>query len=116
MHIHIHIHTHTHIPPHTHTHTHTYTHIHTHTPHTHTHTHIHTHTHTYMQVTTASIKEYLKQNPVDVAIIDLEALANSKNSAYMNPNWGYSSEAQMVDEAVVNWRPPRTSRIPADFE
>jgi len=65
--------------------------------------------------TTASIKAYLNANPPEIASVDLDQLANSMNSAYMNPTWGYSSEKQMIDEAILNYRPARTPKIPADF-
>jgi YidC/Oxa1 family membrane protein insertase len=40
--------------------------------------------------TTAGVKEYIKQNPPKkFDNIDLEKLANSQNSVYMNPVWGY---------------------------
>jgi hypothetical protein len=48
--------------------------------------------------------------------IDLDALADSQISAYLNPAWGYKSEQMMVDEAVKNFRPKRSPRVPADFQ
>lgn len=66
-------------------------------------------------VTTASIKEYFKRNPVQLSNIDLDTLADSGNSVYMNPAWGYLSKEQMIQEAQVNVKPTRKVRIPADF-
>jgi len=67
-------------------------------------------------VSTAGIKAYLKANPQSVgANIDLDLLAGNQTSVYMIPAWGYSSEAQMIEEAKLNYRPKRVSRIPVDF-
>ena len=41
-------------------------------------------------VTTGGIKEYFKRNPVAAFQIDLDALANSQQSVYNNPVWGYA--------------------------
>ena len=41
-------------------------------------------------VTTGSIKEYFKRNPVAAYKIDLDLLANSQQSVYNNPVWGYA--------------------------
>ena len=65
-------------------------------------------------VSTVAIKEYFKKLPADV-MIDIDSLANSQNSVYMNPAWGYSSKQQMISEAALNLRPSRTQKIPADF-
>lgn len=67
-------------------------------------------------VTTAGIKEYFKRNPIEAATIDLDKLANSQNSVYMNPAWGYTSEAQIIEEAKLNYRPSRRPLIPSDFQ
>lgn len=66
-------------------------------------------------LTTFSIKAYLKKNPAQLFDIDLDAIAAKFTSRYMIPAWGYSSEQQMLDEADLNYRPIRTSKIPADF-
>jgi YidC/Oxa1 family membrane protein insertase len=66
-------------------------------------------------VTTASVKYYFKQNPTAAIDIDLDKLANSGNSAYTNPVWGYNSRQQMVDEAKLHIKPSRIQRIPAEF-
>jgi YidC/Oxa1 family membrane protein insertase len=66
-------------------------------------------------VVTGGIKAYLKSLPGEGFDIDLDALANSVKSAYVNPAWGYGSEQQMVDEAKANYRPARQSKIPVDF-
>ena len=41
-------------------------------------------------VTTGGIKEYFKRNPVAAFQIDLDSLANSQQSVYNNPVWGYA--------------------------
>ena len=41
-------------------------------------------------VTTGGIKEYFKRNPVAAFKIDLDTLANSQQSVYNNPVWGYT--------------------------
>ena len=41
-------------------------------------------------VTTGGIKEYFKRNPVAAFKIDLDILANSQQSVYNNPVWGYT--------------------------
>ena len=41
-------------------------------------------------VTTGGIKEYFKRNPVAAFKIDLDLLANSQQSVYNNPVWGYT--------------------------
>jgi len=66
-------------------------------------------------MTTAGIKEYFKRNPAAAVDIDLDSLANSYSSAYMNPAWGYTSREQMIEEAKLHVKPSRTQRIPADF-
>ena len=40
--------------------------------------------------TTVSIKEYFKRNPVAIEKIDIDELANSQQSVYYNPAWGYT--------------------------
>jgi len=63
---------------------------------------------------TASIKAYFKRNPLAFDI-NLDKLANSQMSQYMNPAWGYKSQEQIYEEARMDVRPVRTRRIPADF-
>lgn len=70
---------------------------------------------TLSTVVTGGIKAYLKSLPGEGFEVDLDALANSVNSAYVNPAWGYGSEQQMIDEAKANFRPARQSKIPVDF-
>lgn len=67
-------------------------------------------------LTTFGVKTYLKKFPPKNFDIDIDALASRQTSAYANPAWGYSSKAQMIEEAKLNYRPPRTPKIPADFE
>ena len=66
-------------------------------------------------LTTVSIKQYFKANPLPLEKINIDELANSQNSAYYNPAWGYSSKEQMYEEAKLHYRPPRVPRVPADF-
>ena len=66
-------------------------------------------------VTTASIKEYFKRNPVKLASIDIDSLMDNPQGIYMNPTWGYSSKEQMIQEAKENKRPSLKSKIPLDF-
>jgi hypothetical protein len=65
---------------------------------------------------TVGIKAYFKSNPSSVSDIDLDKLANSQMSAYMNPAWGYKSPKDMYDEAVVNYRPSQSPLIPEDYQ
>ena len=66
-------------------------------------------------VTTVSIKQYFKKNPLKIEKINIDELANSQNSVYYNPTWGYTSKDQMYEEAKLHFRPARKSKIPADF-
>ena len=65
--------------------------------------------------TTVSIKQYFKANPVALETINIDELANSQNSAYYNPVWGYNSREQMYEEAKLHYKPPRVPRVPSDF-
>ena len=47
--------------------------------------------------------------------VDIDKLANNQMSAYTNPAWGYSSRNQMIEEAKLNYKPLRKSKIPSDF-
>ena len=64
---------------------------------------------------TVAIKQYFKKNPPAFSNVDLETLADSQMSAYMNPIWGYKSEQMMVDEAKRNYRPQIKRLIPEDY-
>jgi len=66
-------------------------------------------------VVTASLKEWFKRNPSSFANVDIDSLADSQNAMYFNPAWGYSSRSQMLEEARLNIKPVRVSRIPVDF-
>ena len=66
-------------------------------------------------VTTASIKEYFKRNPVKLASIDIDSLMDNPQGIYMNPTWGYTSKEQMILEAKDNKRPSLKNKIPIDF-
>ena len=66
-------------------------------------------------LTTVSIKEYFKKNPLSAGDISVDDLAAQFNSAYYNPTWGYKSKAEIVEQAKENARPDRTSIIPSDF-
>eukprot|EP00596_Hydrurales_sp_CCMP1899_P009004 CAMPEP_0119041616 /NCGR_PEP_ID=MMETSP1177-20130426/12673_1 /TAXON_ID=2985 /ORGANISM="Ochromonas sp, Strain CCMP1899" /LENGTH=364 /DNA_ID=CAMNT_0007007807 /DNA_START=163 /DNA_END=1257 /DNA_ORIENTATION=- len=66
-------------------------------------------------VTTGGIKEYFKKNPVATFKIDLDQLANSQQSVYNNPVWGYANKEQMYDEARLHYKPSRAPKIPIDF-
>lgn len=68
-------------------------------------------------VTTLSIKEYFKKNPIKAPEIDLEqTMKTLVNSPYYYPDWGYTTEEDMLAEARANYRPARTSYIPDDFQ
>lgn len=72
-------------------------------------------------VSTLSIKAYFKRNPVDIDSIQLENIAEKAGLALpgvgskLYPEWGYSSEDDMIVEAKANYRPLRQSIIPVDF-
>jgi len=62
-----------------------------------------------------AIKQYFKMNPPSFKKVDLDALAASGMTSFMNPMWGYRSEAQMVEEAKLNYNPEQAPLIPAEY-
>ena len=67
-------------------------------------------------ISTKKVEAYLKANPSELLDIDLEKVAAENfGSQGLNPIWGYSSQQQMLDEAKLNYRPPRLAKIPVDF-
>jgi YidC/Oxa1 family membrane protein insertase len=66
-------------------------------------------------VTTGSIKEYFKKNPLSIANIDIEMLATKLTSTYFNAYWGYTSRQQVAKEAQENFKSHRQGKIPSKF-
>jgi membrane protein insertase Oxa1/YidC/SpoIIIJ len=66
-------------------------------------------------LSSVAIKQYFKMNPPSFKNVDLEKLASSSSASTYNSVWGYRSEAQMTEEAKLNYRPVQTSLIPEDF-
>ena len=70
-------------------------------------------------LSSVAIKQYFKMNPPTFKNVDLEKLASSSFSASptaaLNSVWGYRSEAQMAEEAQLNYRPAQNPLIPEDF-
>ena len=66
-------------------------------------------------ITTASIKEYLKSKPFEFNV-DLDSFIKSPPNPYVNTQWGYMSEDQVIEDAKLNYKPSREPIIPADFK
>lgn len=67
-------------------------------------------------VTTLSVKEYFKRNPVQVKAIDIDEMVTRTDSRYYYPDWGFTTEEQVFSHARQNYRPSRRPIIPEDFE